>query len=160
VNLKILAAVVQPAKGWGCAGGPNNSFTPLNRLINAVPPESVTAREFNDIARQMIAGNATQADWQQAERWLVQWRDNDAQLEPTLRHSNLTADLAPLSRNLNQAATIGIEVLSDLRENRAMTADRRKQALQSLKNLEQPQAGLKDMVAPSVELLVKATREE
>jgi hexosaminidase len=44
-SLKVLAAVVQPPFGY-MRGGLRNyqSFTPLNRLADAVPPESETAR--------------------------------------------------------------------------------------------------------------------
>lgn len=160
VNLKILAAVVQPAKGWGCAGGPDNSFTPLNRLVNAVPPESVAAREFEGLAKRIAAGTATAEEWQSAQKQLTRWHDNDAQLHPLLEQSSLTEELAPLSKSLSQVAEIGLEALYDLRNNRTMTSDGREQALQSLKKLEQPQVGLKDMIAPSVELLVRATKGE
>jgi hypothetical protein len=31
-------------------------FTPLNHLDDAVPPESDTAREFNEIAKRIVSG--------------------------------------------------------------------------------------------------------
>ena len=46
-----------------CAFG---DFTPLNRLDDAVPPESETARVFDGIARRIAGGKATPEDWQQA----------------------------------------------------------------------------------------------
>lgn len=158
--LRVLAAVVQPPPGWGCKGSPDNSFTPLNRLANVVPPESVAARRFENLTKRIVSGTATAEDWQRARRQLTQWRDNDARLHPLLEQSSLTQELMPLSRSLSQVAGIGLEALEDLQNNRVMSVDRRDQALESLKKSEQPQAGLKDMVVPSVELLVQATRKE
>jgi len=158
--LRVLAAVVQPPPGWGCKGSPDNSFTPLNRLGNVVPPESVTARRFEGMAKRMAAGAATPDDWEHARQQLTQWRDNDARLHPLLEQSSLTQELTPLSQNLSQVAGIGLEALKDLQNNRAMSVDRREQALALLKKSEQPQAGLKNMIVPAVELLVEAIRVE
>ncbi|MGC2401083.1 MAG: family 20 glycosylhydrolase, partial [Acidobacteriaceae bacterium] len=87
--LRVLAAVVQPPKGYVREElRTYTTFTPLNRLVDAVPPESETAREFNEIAGRIALGKATPQDWQQARQWLVLWRDNDARLQPLLRRSD------------------------------------------------------------------------
>src|SRR5262249_26128871 len=159
VALRILAEVVQPPKGYDRQGLRNFSdFTPMNRLDDAVPPESETARHFDEIAKRISSGKATPEDWKQAQRWLVLWRDNDAKLQPLLARSFLTQDLAPVSRNLSQVAEIGLRTLDDLHENRLVDARLRQQNIEFLKSSAQPQAVLLLMVAPSVELLVEATR--
>jgi hexosaminidase len=161
VALRVLAAVVQPPRLYQRQELRTfTDFTPLNRLDDAVPPESDTAREFNEIAKRIASGEATPQDWQQARQWLVLWRDNDAKLQPLLARSYLTQDLAPLSRNLSQVAEIGLQVLDDLRENRLVNADVRQRNIEFLKSSEKPQAVLLLMVVPSVELLVQATRTQ
>ena len=156
--LKILAAVVQPSLGSRKVRGSFNVFTPLNRLVDAVSPESETGRKFNDIAKQIAAGKATAQQLKRAQQWLVLWRDNDAQLRPILGESELTEELLPLSRDLHQVAVIGLQTLADLRNDRAVNEEVRQNNIEILKSAEQPQAALVDMVAPSVELLVQATR--
>jgi hexosaminidase len=161
VPLKVLAAVVQPPRMYERQQLRNfTDFTPLNRLDDAVPPESDTAREFNEIAKRIAQGNATPQELQQAREWLVLWRDNDAKLQPLLARSFLTQDLAPLSRNLSQVAEIGLKALDDLRENRVVNAEERQRNIEFLKSSAKPQAVLLLMVAPSVELLVEATRTQ
>jgi hexosaminidase len=161
VPLKVLAAVVQPPKMYERQQLRNfTDLTPLNRLDDAVPPESDTAREFNEIAKRITQGNATPQDWQQAREWLVLWRDNDAKLQPLLARSFLTQDLAPLSRNLSQVAEIGLKALDDLHENRLVNAEGRQRNIEFLKSSAKPQAVLLLMVAPSVELLVQATKTQ
>lgn len=161
VALKILADVVQPPKLYERQELRTfTDFTPLNRLDDAVPPESEIAREFDGIAKRIASGKATSEDWQQARQWLVLWRDNDAKLEPLLSRSFLTQDLAPVSRDLSQVAVIGLQALDDLKESRLVSADVRQRNIEFVKSSEKPQAVLLLMVAPSVEKLVQATRTQ
>lgn len=159
VALRVLADVVQPPKGYERQQLRNfGDFTPLNRMDDAVPPESDTARMFDHIARRIAAGRATPEDWQQAQQWLVRWRDNDARLQPLLARSFLTQDLSPVSQNLSEVAAIGLQALDDLKSNRPMNADVRNRNIDFLSEAAKPHAVLLLMVAPAVETLVKATR--
>jgi hexosaminidase len=161
VPLKVLAAVVQPPRLYERQQlRAFTDFTPLNHLDDAVPPESDTAREFNEIAKRIVSGKADPQEWQQARQWLLLWRDNDAKLQPLLARSYLTQDLAPVSRNLSRVAEIGLQALDDLHENRLVSPDLRQRNIEFLKASGKPQAVLLLMVAPSVELLVQATRTQ
>ncbi|MES2221116.1 MAG: family 20 glycosylhydrolase [Acidobacteriota bacterium] len=164
VPLNVFAAVMQPPAGYkryDLEEGPSyTTFTPLNRLVDVVHPESETARQFNDIAKLIAAGKATPEQWRQARQWLTLWRDNDAQLQPLLVRSKLTQELVPLSQGLHQVAVIGLQALDDLENQRAMDANTRSQNLSVLKSAGQPQAVLIDMVAAPVELLVSATKTQ
>ncbi|MGB7546303.1 MAG: family 20 glycosylhydrolase [Terracidiphilus sp.] len=156
-SLQVLAAVVQPPEGYAREELRDyNSSTPLNRLVDAVPPESETARNFNNLAKLIAAGKASPQQWQQARDWLVLWRDNDAKLQPLLERSDLMAELVPVSHTLSQVAAIGLQALDDLENHRAAGAAALQENLQLLKDAEKPQAVLRDMVAPSAELLVQA----
>jgi hexosaminidase len=159
VPLRVLAAVVQPPKMYERQNLRTFSdFTPINRLDDAVPPESDLAREFHKIAKQIASGKATPEEWQKAREWLALWRDNDAKLQPLLARSYLTQDLAPVSRNLSQVAEIGLQALDDLHENRFVNAEVRQRNIEFLKASAKPQAVLLVMIVPSVELLVEATK--
>lgn len=164
VPLKVFAAVMQPPVGYkryDLEGGPSyTTFTPLNRLIDAVSPESETARQFNNLAKQIAWGQATPEQWQQAREWLTLWRDNDAKLQPLLVKSDLTVELVPVSHTLAQAATMGLQALDDLQNHRVVSTDMQQQNLAWLKTAANPQAVLVDMVVPSVELLVQATKTQ
>jgi hexosaminidase len=159
--LKVLASVVEPPKEYEREGLRNyNLYTPLNRLVDAVPPESDRAREFRNLANLIASGKAAAADWQQAQAWLTLWRDNDTALRPLLRQYALTEELVPVSHNLSQAAAIGLAALDALEKNQTVSARLRQQQLSSLKSMEAPQAVLLDMAIPGVETLVNATRPE
>jgi hexosaminidase len=157
--LRVLAAVVQPPRMY--ERQQLRTFaesTPLNRLDDAVPPESDTAREFDGMAQRISSGTANPHDWQEARNWLVLWRDNDARLQPLLKRSFLIMDLAPVSSNLRHVAEIGLQTLDDLHKNHLVSAELRQTNIDFLKSAAKPQAVLVLMPAFSVERLVEATK--
>jgi hexosaminidase len=159
VALRVLADVVQPPKGYQ-RQELRTDFTALNRLDDAVPPESDTAREFDAIAQRIRSGTATPQDWVEARAWLVLWRDNDAKLQPLLKRSFLTRDLAPVSSNLRSVAEIGLQALDDLHENHLVNAELRRENIAFLESASKPQSVLLLMPASAVEMLVQATKTQ
>jgi hexosaminidase len=156
--LRVFGDVMQPPRGYARGElGHYDAFTPLNRMVDAVPPESETAREFSLIVNRIVAGKASVADWEQAQEWLLLWRDNDAQLQPLLPKSQLTQDLAPVSANLRQVSQTGLDAIGYLREHRIPPPGWKTRQLAFLKISEKPQAVLLNMVAPAVANLVQAT---
>jgi len=150
---------VQPPKGYARENlRHQDSFTPLNHLVDAVSPESDAGREFLQVAQRIAAGSATPQDWQTAHDWLVLWRDNDAKLQPLLANSDITQELTPLSRSLHDVAEIGLQTLDSLHKGDPVAADIQRRDLETLAAAEKPQAVLLLMVVPSVELLVKSAR--
>ena len=159
--LKVLASVVEPPKGYAREELRNyDLYTPLNRMVDAVPAESDCAREFRDLASRIASGKGTSADMQQARQWLAQWRDNDSALQPLLPQSALTMELVPVSHNLRQAATIGLLALDAIEKRDVVSASIQQQQLAALKTLEVPQAVLLDRVVPGIELLVRGTKPQ
>jgi hexosaminidase len=157
--LRVLAAVVQPPEGYEREQIKHNtSLTPLNHLIDAIQPESDEARAFHQLCDAIASGKATPEQWQQARTWLALWRDNDAKLAPALPGSEITAELVPLSSSLRQVAEIGLDALDHLQKGTAIASDLQKQNLAVVTAAEKPIAVVKLMVAPSVELLVKAEK--
>ena len=155
--LAVLAAIVQPPLGYQRGQLKQyDSHSPLNHLVDAVPPESETARNFKSLVTVIVAGNASAEQFQKAREWLTLWRDNDANLEPSLKNSDLTAELAPLSQSLSQVSTIGLRALDDIQNHRPAAAATTQSDSQTLKTAEKPQAVLRDMVVASVETLVQA----
>jgi hexosaminidase len=156
--LAVLASVVQPPEGYQREELKEYwTSSPLNHLIDAVPPESETAREFNGLAALIASGKASPQQFDQARAQLELWSDNDARLEPSLNRSDITAELAPLSKNVSQVAAIGLQALDELQNHGTPEAATLQANLQALKAAEKPQAVLLDKLVPSVSLLVQAT---
>ena len=156
--LAVLASVVQPPEGYAREElKAYGTWSPLNALVDASSPESETAREFALLAKAIADGKATDAQVQQARAWLTLWRDNDGRLQPTLANSAITAELAPVSKNLAQAAAMGLQALDDLQNHHAADAATVQSNIAFLKTAEKPQAELISKVYPAIEVLVQAS---
>ena len=155
--LAVLASVVQPPVGYDREDLKEYDwYSPLNHLVDAIPPESETARKFKNLVTAIVSGSASPGQYQKVKDWLTLWRDNDAKLQPSLKRSDITAELAPLSQSLSQVSAIGLRALEDLQNHRVADAATTQSDLQTLKTAEKPQAVLRDMVVPPVEMLVQA----
>jgi hexosaminidase len=155
--LAILGAAVQPPLGYQRESLKEYSTaSALNRLVDAVSPESETARQFAADCKDIAAGKGSPAEWKYVEEWLRAWSENDSKLGPSLAGSELTAELAPLSQSVSKVAGVGLKALDALKNHRAMLTDEKSSALAALKAAKKPQAVLVDKVAPSVEVLVDA----
>jgi hexosaminidase len=113
------------------------------------------ARKFKDLVNAIVAGNASPEELRKAKEWLTVWRDNDAKLEPSLKNSDITTELAPVSQTLSQVSAIGLRALDDIENHRAADPATTQADTQTLKAAEKPQAVLRDMVVAPVEMLVQ-----
>ncbi len=156
--LRVFGDVMQPPRHYEREELRDyDAFTPLNHMVDAIPPESNTARQFSEMVDRIIAGKATTEDWDQAQEWLVLWRDNDVQLQPLLPRSDLTKELAPVSTNLHFVSQAGLDAIGYLREHHHAPPTWKTSQIAYLKKSEKPQAILLNMVAPAVLKLVQAT---
>lgn len=155
--LAVLAGVVQPPVGYQREELKEYDWhSPLNHLVDAVAPESDTARKFKDLVTVIVAGGASPQQFDQATQWLTLWRDNDAKLQRSLTRSAITAELVPLSQSLAQVSAIGLRALEAIKNHHALDATTVQTDGQVLKDAEKPQAVLRDMVVQPVETLLKA----
>lgn len=160
IPLRVLGDVVQPPQHYDREElRAYDAFTPLNLLVDAVPPESETARHFTEICNQIAAGKGSPQDWEQAQQWLMLWRDNDVQLQPLLAKSALLKEVTGMSANLHQVAEAGLEAMGYLRERRTPPADWRLRQDALLKASEKPDRAsvLLNRIVPGVQKLVTAT---
>ena len=87
----------------------------MNRLTDAVPPESDLARDFNRRVDQALANPAgLRAQSAELRRWLMLWRENHALLQPLLQQSFLLRELEPVSENVMALAAAGLQALEYL----------------------------------------------
>jgi hexosaminidase len=159
--LLVLSQAVEPVKGYARARGhAYETTTPLNRMVDAVPPESETARTFAILVQKLLARHATPEEVASIRTQLEAWVDNDAKVQPVLQQMALLQELSPLSLSLKAVAQSGLEALDYVNSDRHPPAGWREQQLDMLKQAQQPQAELLDMIAPSVQKLVEAAPAE
>jgi len=159
--LRTLADVVEPVKDYArgeFAPQPVDLRAPLNRMVDAVYPESDVARQFAALVQTNLKSNSRdQAAEAQIRTWLTLWRDNDAKLHPLLDQSALLQEDIPLSQNLSALAAAGLRALDYLDKSQAAPDSWRTQQLALLDQAKKPQAGLLLPVAAPVQQMIEAS---
>jgi len=153
---ETLSAVVEPVKDYERGKTqPYGTQTPLNRLVDAVSPESNAGREFNILAQKAIQDPNSRLA---LRKWLKRWRDNDVQLQPFLASSSSLQELLPLSQNLSILGATGLEALDNVESGNPVSTDKRNQQLAALDEAAKPHAELFLVVASGVRQVIAAER--
>ncbi|MFZ0739027.1 MAG: family 20 glycosylhydrolase [Candidatus Acidiferrales bacterium] len=161
--LGVLADVVEPVKEYTreqlamSAGITLKSDLPLNRLVDAVAPESELARRFSKEVDALIASGFHDSGAEaQVRSLLALWRGNDAHLEPLLQKSFLLKEVAPMSGELSALGVAGIQALDFIDNGQRAPDDWKAQQLAAIEQAKKPTADLLLMVAPAVQKLIEA----
>jgi hexosaminidase len=159
-SLRTLAAGVEPVKDYvrmNNVKGPWDFNAPLNRLVDAVSPESERARHFSNLVHTYLqSGSKDQNAGAQLRALLSSWRDNDSKLRPSLQQSFLLNEIAPLSADLSSLAAAGLAALDYLDQHSPAPPSWQAQQLSLISAAEQPKADLLLVVAAPVRELVEA----
>jgi hexosaminidase len=159
-SLRVLADVVEPVKDynrWDDSKGPIDFHAPLTHMIDAVYPESETAREFSALVQQFAqSGYKDRAAEAQIRSLLTLWRDNDAKLRPLLQQSELLQENIPVSQNLAMLAAAGLQALDYVGKGQHEPDLWKSQQLAVVEQAKKPVAGLLLMVVAPVQQLVEA----
>jgi hexosaminidase len=162
--LLTLADVAEPAglqvreEEAEKAGGIQTSDTPLNRMVDAVLPESEVAQRFSQDVDQFIGSNFqdTQAK-SNIRALLLAWRDNDSELRPLLQNSFLLKELSPVSQTLSSLAGAGLQALDYIEKGERGSDSWHQEQIPIFQQTEKPAADLFLAVAPAVQKLVEAS---
>jgi len=159
--LRVLAGVVEPVKDydrWDDAKGPIDFHAPLNRMIDAVYPESDVARNFSNLMQTFVqSGYKDQATEAQLRAYLTTWRDNDAKLHPLLDREFLLQEVTPLSASLSALGATGLQALDYLDKSQPTPESWKTQQLAMVDTAKKRQADVLLMVAAPVQQLIEAT---
>jgi hexosaminidase len=158
--LKDLADVLEPVKDYTreeTATEPATSAQPLNRVVDAVRPESMPARQFADSVDALVTGKSKPGTEDRVRSSLNQWRDNQLELQPLFEESLLVKEVAPISQNLSALGTAGLAALDYLDRGEKAPAAWVAQQLAIVEQAKKPQAQLLMMVAPAIQKLIEAS---
>jgi hexosaminidase len=159
--LRVLADVVEPVKDynrWDDAKGPIDFHAPLNRMIDAVYPESDVALRFQSLVEKYVqSGFKDQTTETQIRTYLTAWRDNDVKLSPLLGQSFLLQEVTPLSANLSALGGAGLQAMDYLDKSQTPPDSWRAQQLALIDQAKTRKADLLLVVAAPVQELIEAT---
>ncbi len=153
--LEIFASILEPVKEYVRVDGGERKYgtaTPLNRLVDSIPPESDTAREFRNAADRYLQG--TGGDPAQLEAQLRTWSDNIPRLLPLIENDGMLEETVPVAQAVDQLSRAGLEALEFLRSSKQAGPEWLKDKLAVLDA--KPQAELLIQIAPGIRKLVTA----
>jgi hexosaminidase len=160
--LRTLVDVVEPVKGYSrpnLAVTEPTALTPLNRVVDAAHPESVTARHFSALVDAFLSGVKPEAE-PQIRTLLEQWKDNQEKLRPVAENSALVQEIFPVSQHLSALGAAGLQALDYLDRKEKAPDDWKTQQLALVHQAFEPKAQVLLMVAPPVGKLIQASAGE
>jgi hexosaminidase len=159
--LRTLAEMVEPVKDYARSDslkGPIDFHTPLIRMVDAVYPESDTARSFRDLVQNYVhSGYTDKATAGLIRSWLKTWQDNDSGLHPLLEQSFLLHEVIPLSENLSALGAAGLQALDYLEKSEPSPESWRTQQFALVEQAKAPTADLLLMVVAPIRQLIEAS---
>src|ERR1700722_17165478 len=139
--LRALAQSLEHEKDYSreaSAVTPPTSLSPLNRLVDAVYPESDDSRRFSLLVDQFLGSSCKEATVAAQMRLkLEEWASIEDRLQPLAQRSHLVKEAAPAFAALSQAARIALDALDSIQKGAPLSADQKKVQLDTLNALEQ-----------------------
>jgi hexosaminidase len=158
--LRTLADVVEPVKDYTrgrTAPAVPTSATPMNRLVDAVPPEGMATRRFAELVDKLAAASCHDPVIEARLRaQLTAWRDNDAKLQPLAQRSFLVKEAAATSQDLSALGTMGLAAMEFIAKGQRAPEEWKAQQLAVIQQIQKPKAQLLLMPAPAVQKLVES----
>ncbi len=159
--LRVLADVVEPVKDynrWSDEKGPIDFHAPLTGIIDAVYPESETARFFANLVQSYGAsGYKDQETEKQIRMWLILWANNDGHLRALLETSSLLQEDETQSANLSGVASAGLQALDYLDKSQTAPDSWKTQQQALIDQAKKPSADVLLMIVAPVQQLVEAS---
>jgi len=115
--IEPLRMLVDAAEALGLDdrhAGRNNTLSPLNRFVDAIPPESESVRALEVAARRVAADRSDGADAAYLRARFAGWSANDAVFQPAAEGNGFLLELKPFSKDLANLGRAGIRLLDGL----------------------------------------------
>ncbi len=154
-HLKTLDEVLEPLKGYARERARHyTTLTPLNRLVDATPAESDTAREFAGWVENWSAHR------QQIRQSLSQWRHNQTALIPQMQSYELLKEDIPLAGEVSALAAVGLQALDYLESGKPAPPAWASSQSVFFEEASKPKAELTIAIIPALQKLVDEAAKE
>jgi hexosaminidase len=157
-SLDRFASVLEPVKGYSRHAERYTSFTPLNRLVDSIPPESNAAREFRDAVDAYLAQPPARRNGDNLRQKLAAWQADVQAVRPELQTDSLLVEDIPVADSLEDLCKLGLQALSylDAGSRQQPPPAWKQQAETAVQNDTAPKADILVRIAPGVQKLVDA----
>jgi hexosaminidase len=158
--LKTLTDVLEPVKDY--TRGESTSFkaittTPLNHVVDAVPPESDAGRHFGELVDKFISTSCMDGEaGELLHAQFIAWRDNDAKLQSLAQRSFLVKEVGIRSQDLSALGAIGLAALDMIAKGQPAPDTWKAQQLAALEQMKKGRAQMLLIPVPAVQKMVEA----
>jgi hexosaminidase len=161
--LNIFASVLEPVKGYSRHAENYTSSTPLNRLVDSIPPESNAAREFRDAVDQYLARPANERNPEAIRRQLAKWGENAVVVRPMLQTNTILNEDLPVADALGTLCQVGQEALSMIPPSSTAASDyagAKQRDAAAVQDAAKRRADILIQIAPGIQKLVDAVESQ
>ena len=112
--LDRFASILEPVKGYSRGAGKYQTNTPLNRLVDSLPPESNAARKFRDAVDAYLAQPTGQRNSEELRRHLARWAEDAREVRSMFQADSLLTENLPVADAVATLCEAGTEALLTL----------------------------------------------
>ena len=112
-DLEVLLGAIEPVKVYNRGRlKKHTQFSPLTRMVDAAWADAIPARRFRWTVDRLIENDFDdRVDSEAAATALQGWHENHSRIESTLRSAPGLKEMEPMSENLRDVSSIGLEAL-------------------------------------------------
>ena len=110
--LNIFASILEPVKHYARDSRRYNIFSSFHLLVDAIPPESDTAREFRNSVDQYIEGPKGPDASSELRKQLAIWSDNATAIRPMLSSNSLLNEDVSITDAIVALCKIGQDAIA------------------------------------------------
>lgn len=155
--LDVFASVLEPVKGYSRHAEKYTTSTPLNRLVDSIPPESDAARQFRDEVDRYLSAPQGQRNSETLLHQLAHWSVNTRLVEPALQNNSLLNENLPVADAITVLCDAGQQALGFLDSGNAPDPDWKQRTLANVNKYVDTRVGdLLIQIAPGVRKLIEA----
>jgi hexosaminidase len=152
--LRALAQALEHQKDYtreeSAGANQPTSYTPLNRLVDSVQPESDVSRRFSLLVDPFVSASCKDAALEtQIRSQLAEWSSLEDRLHPLAQRSHLVKEASPASAALSQSAKMALDALDAIRKSTPLSDEEKKKQLAELPALEK-QANQSQLTLPEL----------
>ena len=132
--------------------------TPLNRLADILPPESLVARRFENLVdRALLMPSISKDDAAEIREMLTRWQNGVRAAVPALRRSFLLSEMIPVAENIDETISLGLDALHVIETGSKPSAEQREKAKILLEKAGKIQVETEIVIVSAIEKLTNST---
>ena len=156
-SLDTFGSLIEPTKGYSRNAETYTHFAPLNRLVDAISPESNAARQFREEVDQYLAADNTARNSQAMRDQLLVWARAAGEVRRMAQENSLLTEDIPAAEAVDALCRAGLESMDHLEGKSSGPKDWKEQARATVEKYSYKKMGdLLVPIAPGVAKLVDA----